>query len=126
MLFRSPAPAPEPVVEKIEPLRRDVFFTINVTKISSKEETKVAEVADYMKKYPNAKVSVTGYADKGTGTNAINDRLSAKRAQSVVDMLTTKYGIDKSRISSDSKGSREQPFAENDLNRVSICIAEAE
>lgn len=123
---QAPAPAPEPVVEKIEPLRRDVFFKINVTKIVASEETKVAEVADYMKKYPNAKVSVTGYADKGTGTDAINDRLAAKRAQSVVNLLSTKYGIDKARITSDSKGARVQPFAENDQNRVSICVAEAE
>jgi hypothetical protein len=34
------------------------------------------------------------------------------------------YNISANRIFFDSKGSRVQPFAENDLNRVTICIAE--
>jgi hypothetical protein len=41
-----------------------------------------------------------------------------------VDELTAKYGIPADRITSESKGARVQPFAENDKNRVSICIAE--
>ena len=120
------APAPAPVVEevKIEPLRRDIFFEINKTIIRDTEAQKVKDVADYLAKYPNAKVQVTGYADAGTGTDKINDRLAAGRADAVVKALKEKYGVAESRISYDSKGSRVQPFAENDLNRVSICIAE--
>ena len=120
------APAPAPVVEevKIEPLRRDIFFLINKTIIRDSEEQKVKDVADYLAKYPNAKVQVTGYADAGTGNDKINDRLAAGRADAVVKALKEKYGVDESRISYDSKGSRVQPFAENDLNRVTICIAE--
>ena len=121
----APAPAPPaPVVEKVEPLRRDVFFIINKTNIQEKEAHKVAEVAEYLKKYPDAKVSVTGYADAGTGNDRINDRLAAGRAATVVKALQEQYGISADRITSDSKGARVQPFAENDLNRVSICIAE--
>ena len=136
----APEPAPEPVVEnetvvatapapvveevKIEPLRRDIFFVINKTIIRESEESKVKDVADYLAKYPNAKVQVTGYADAGTGNDKINDRLAAGRADAVVKALKEKYGVDESRISYDSKGSRVQPFAENDLNRVTICIAE--
>ena len=116
-------PAPEPVKEVIEPLRKDVFFTINSTKIVDIEDAKVAEIADYLTKYPNAKVTVTGYADAGTGTDAINDKLAAKRADIVVNQLKTKYNVSADRISYTSKGSREQPFAENDKNRVSVCIA---
>ncbi|MBR4921715.1 MAG: OmpA family protein [Prevotella sp.] len=117
-------PAPAPVVEKIEPLRRDIFFEINKTVIRDGEQQKVKDVADYLAKYPNAKVQVTGYADAGTGNDKINDRLAAGRADAVVKALKEQYGIAESRISYDSKGSRVQPFAENDLNRVSICIAE--
>ena len=120
------APAPAPVVEevKIEPLRRDIFFEINKTIIRDTEAQKVKDVADYLAKYPNAKVQVTGYADAGTGNDKINDRLAAGRADAVVKALKEKYGVAESRISYDSKGSRVQPFAENDLNRVTICIAE--
>ena len=119
-----PAPAAAAVVETVEPLRRDIFFLINKTNIRPEEAQKVKDIADYLQKYPNAKVVITGYADAGTGNDKINDRLAAGRADSVVKSLANEYGIAQSRISYDSKGSRVQPFAENDMNRVSICIAE--
>lgn len=118
----APAPAPAPVV--IEPIRRDVFFLINKTEIRAEEAQKVKDIADYMQKYPNSKVVVTGYADAGTGNDKINDRLAAGRADAVVKSLINDYGIAQDRITYDSKGSRVQPFAENDMNRVTICIAE--
>ena len=117
----APAPAPAPV---IEPIRRDVFFLINKTEIRTEEAQKVKDIADYMAKYPESKVVVTGYADAGTGNDKINDRLAAGRADAVVKSLVNDYGISQDRITYDSKGSRVQPFAENDLNRVTICIAE--
>ena len=114
-------PAPAPV---IEPMRRDVFFLINKTNIRPEEAQKVKDIADYMNAHPTSKVMITGYADAGTGNNKINDRLAAGRADAIVKSLKNDYGIPASRISYDSKGSRVQPFAENDMNRVSICIAE--
>ena len=120
----EPEPAPAPVVEKIEPIRRDIFFLINKTDIRESEAPKVKDIADYLVKYPKAKVVVNGYADAGTGNDKINDRLAALRADVVVKALKEQYGIAESRITYDSHGSRVQPFAENDMNRVSICIAE--
>ena len=120
----EPAPAPAPIVEKkVEEIRRDIFFTINSNKISEKENQKILEVIDFLVKYPEAKVVVTGYADKGTGNDRINDRIAAKRAAAVVWMLEKRYGIPAERIIEESKGSRVQPFAENNMNRVSIMIA---
>ena len=117
-------PAPAPVVEKkVEEIRRDIFFTINSNKISEKENKKILEVIDFLVKYPEAKVVVTGYADKGTGNDRVNDRIAAKRAAAVVWMLEKRYGIPAERITEESKGARVQPFAENDKNRVSIMIA---
>ena len=121
------APVAAPVVEEVkvvEPLRIDVFFTINVSKVSAQEEAKVKELVEYLGKYPEKKLTITGYADAGTGNDKINDRLASQRAAAVVKMLTEKYGISASRITSDSKGSRVQPFAENDMNRVSICVTD--
>ena len=99
-----PAPAAAVVEEKIEPLRRDVFFLINKTNIRPEEAQKVKDIADYLQKYPNSKVVITGYADAGTGNNKINDRLAAGRADAVVKSLVNDYGIAQSRISYDSKG----------------------
>ena len=126
----APAPAPAPEVKeevvetKVEPFRRDVFFLINSAKIRATEANKIKEMVDYLNANPNAKVSVTGYADAGTGNNRINDRLARLRAQIVVKTLKEKYNIPADRIISDSKGSRVQPFAVNNKNRVTICIAE--
>jgi len=132
----APVPEPAPSVEttttdtkeaeKVEPLRRDIFFKINVTDIADSEKYKVTDIAEYLKKHADAKVNVTGYADAGTGTKAINARLAAKRADTVVKSLVNDYGISQDRITYSSKGDTEQPFAENDLNRVSICIATPE
>ncbi len=119
----APEPTPEPVAKKIEPIRRDVFFTINKYAIRAAEQSKIDEIVTFLKENPSATVSVTGYADAGTGNNTINDRLSAQRAASVVKAIKDK-GISANRIKSDSKGARVQPFAENNKNRVSIMIAE--
>ena len=109
--------------KKIEQIRRDVFFRINSNIVSDAQDAKIKEVVDYLNKYPEVKVVVTGYADAGTGNDIINDRLSAKRAATVAKILKEKYGIAESRILEESKGARVQPFADNDMNRVSILIA---
>ncbi len=111
------------VEKKAEPLRREIFFTIRATQIVKEEMAKVEEIANYLKANPNAKVVITGHADKGTGNATINKNLSEKRAKIVADTLVKNYGIAESRISYEAKGDNEQPFAENEKNRVSICIA---
>ena len=105
-------------------LRREVFFVINKADIRDSESSKIADIANYLKENKDAKVNVVGYADAGTGNDRINDRLAKKRADIVVKCLLEKYEIAADRISYDSKGAREQPFAENDMNRVTIMIAE--
>lgn len=123
-----PAVQPTQATEKKEEVdtrfRRDIFFLIRATQVSKQEQTKVKEVADYLKEHPNATVEVTGYADKGTGNPTINRNLSQCRAQAVANMLTRVYGIKKDRIKVDYKGDTVQPFAKQVDNRVAICIAE--
>lgn len=107
----------------VEPLRMDVFFNISGSKLLASEAQKVGEVAEYMKKYPDSKVTITGLADKGTGTDKINIPLSKKRADVVKNLLINKYGIAADRITAEGKGSSEQPYTIPELNRVSICVA---
>lgn len=138
----QPEPAPAPVVEPtpapvkeepkedvaevvVEPLVRDIFFTINSAKIRGVEQEKVAQLIAYMNQNPDAQVSITGYADKATGNATINMRISQKRAQAVATALQ-EAGISAARIIVDAKGDTEQPFAEIEQNRVSICIAKVE
>lgn len=107
-----------------EPLRRDIFFTICNSEVSKAEMPKVEDIAGYLNRYPKAKVSITGYADKGTGTPAKNVQYARNRAEIVKKLLVEQFGISADRITIDSKGDTVQPFDINDLNRVSICIAE--
>lgn len=123
-IIEKPAPAPAPKVEaKVEEnFRRDIFFPIGNTNIAKSQSTKIAEIVEYMKENPDAKITLTGYADKGTGSAAFNDKIAARRAQTVYNTLAAK-GVAKSRMIKESKGCRVQPFEENDMNRVTICIA---
>lgn len=124
-IIEKPAPAPAPKVEsKVveENFRRDIFFPIGNSNIAKSQSTKIAEIVEYMKENPDAKITLTGYADKGTGSAAFNDKIAARRAQTVYNTLAAK-GVAKSRMIKESKGCRVQPFEENDMNRVTICIA---
>lgn len=115
------------VMEEVKPeiLRRDVFFRINTYTISKDEMAKVNEVAEFLKSHPNATVVITGYADKGTGTKAINLRLSKQRAETVAKTLKEKYNVASSRIVVKSMSDTEdQPYSDPVDNRVAICICE--
>lgn len=120
----APAPVTTATVAKVEPLRRDIFFKINSAVIAGEEASKVKDIADYLSANPTAKVTVTSYADAGTGTAAINKRMSERRTEAVVKALKEQYHVSADRITYSSEGSSTQPFAENAKNRVTICIAE--
>ncbi len=119
-----PAPAPVETKKEVaaEEFRRDIFFTIGNSVIAKSQASKITEIVNYMKENPDAKITLTGYADKGTGSDAINDKVAARRAQTVYNALAAK-GVAKSRMIKKSAGSRVQPYSENGMNRVTICIA---
>lgn len=110
---------------KIAEIKREVFFPINVVTVEPDMQKNIAEVADYMKQYPDAKATVMGYADKGTGTAAINLQLAEKRATTVYNELVNRYGIAASRLTKSSMTNQntQQPYEENVLNRVVIMTA---
>lgn len=112
-------PAEKPAAE----MRREVFFALNSYEITAAEHVKIAELAQYMKDNADARAVLTGYADAETGTSRLNDELSRKRAEAVAGVLTKVYGIPDSRVEVRHEGSRVQPFAENEKNRVTICTA---
>lgn len=121
-VVEKPKPKPEP---KPETLREEHIYQINKYD-PSKASTELQAVADYMKRNPNAKVSITGYADKGTGSSSVNMKISQKRANAFKKALVEKYNVDSSRIVIDAKGDTVQPFSENDKNRCVIIIGPAE
>ncbi len=92
-----PAPVPPVVEEKPEPIPPkvkyvfdDVFFKFDSSKINEGGEDAVTEIANEMKK-EGGEFFVDGHTDK-RGSEAYNEILSRKRAQSVKDALV-KEGI---------------------------------
>ena len=118
----EPKPVVQPEVKKAT-MREEIFFTINSSEITAAEKSKVQKLAEWMKHHPTANVNLTAYADAGTGTKKINRTISQKRVVSVKNMLVKEYGIASERITTEYKGDTEQPFKENDKNRVTIVIA---
>ncbi|MGM9760199.1 MAG: OmpA family protein [Parabacteroides sp.] len=99
-----------------------VFFRLNSSKIDKNQHINIYNTAEFVKKN-NAPIKVIGYADKKTGTSTYNFSLSEKRARAVAKELIEKYGVSSDQITIEWRGSDEQPYAENNWNRVVIMSA---
>lgn len=121
---KCPEPEPCPEVKETTPgIKSHVSFGLAKAAVTEDQQINILAIADYMKQYPESRAIVTGYADKATGTDKINDELAAKRAENVANELVNRYGISRDRLTVDSKGARIQLFPTNDWNRVVIMIA---
>ena len=98
-----------------------VFFVINSSEVSAEERAKIDRMVRYLNENPDMKVTVTGYADRGTGTDERNNILAAERAQAVVDLFV-RAGISGKRIRSFWSNIDRDPSAAPETNRVSVCI----
>ncbi len=117
-------PEIQPAVTEEVYIPNVVFFRINSSTIDRGQQVSVYNTAEYMKANGNAKVNIVAYADRQTGTPEYNFALSERRARAVADALINEYGINSNRISIDWKGDTEQPYAENDWNRVAIFFVD--
>lgn len=100
-----------------EPYRDVLFYVIRGSEIDP--DAIITAAANWCKKYPNKTLTVSGYADKGTGNEKLNKMYSEQRANKVVEALKAK-GVPASQIKSAAYGDTVQPFAENDKNRCVI------
>lgn len=99
----------------------NVYYIINKTDIRDCESGKVQNIIDIMNKYPEAVVTISGYADKETGNPNINMRLSQGRADGVAKALQD-AGISADRITVKYFGDTEKVSDVQEENRVSVCI----
>ncbi len=99
----------------------DLLFVIGKAELRPDEAFKLGRIAQILKDNPDAKITVTGYADTATGTADVNKRLSAERAAVVVEKLK-EAGIAASRISYSGTGSDKDSSMSPDSNRVAVCI----
>ena len=92
---------PENVVSAIPLL---VTFPINRWTLSNKDRVNLGFLADALKANPKLVYSVTGFADKGTGSKKRNIFLARKRAEVVYDCLVKEFGVSESQLKKDSQG----------------------
>ncbi|MDE6716353.1 MAG: OmpA family protein, partial [Muribaculaceae bacterium] len=123
-------PCPEVVAvecpeEIITPILASVRFNLNSAKIADKEQVNVYNVAEWMKANPDMKLVVSGYADKETGSNAYNMKLSQRRVDAVINALV-KYGVSKDRLVGNAQGDSQQPYAKDNYTWNRIVLFEAQ
>lgn len=117
----KPAP-PATTVTNLVTAPVAVNFRINSSVVDESQKASLYDVAELVKR-EGKKVSVIGYADKNTGSAALNLKLSEKRAKAVADQLI-KYGVPSNSVIVEWKGAEEQPYSENNWNRVVVVSVE--
>ncbi|MBR7949545.1 OmpA family protein [Microvirga sp. STR05] len=87
-----------------------ILFDTNKSDLRAASMTEIQKMAEVLKKYPDTNVLVEGHTD-ASGSDAINNPLSERRAQAVAN-YTVSQGVDASRITTNGYGSS-QPIADN-------------
>ena len=100
----APIPAAEPTADRMKYcVSLDIEFDINKSDIRPQYHEEVAKVGTFMKNNPTTTAVIEGYTDE-VGTEEYNQRLSQRRADSVVKFLETHFGIDSSRLTAKGYG----------------------
>jgi len=106
----KPAPAkPKPVAEKVT-LAADVLFDFDKSILKNEGKNKLDDLASKVKAINLEVVIAIGHTDS-IGSDAYNQKLSVRRAESVKAYLVTR-GVEPNRIYTEGKGEK-QPVASN-------------
>jgi OOP family OmpA-OmpF porin len=108
----KPKPAPEkpkPVAEKVT-FAADVLFDFDKAVIKPEGKSKLDDISNKVRGINLEVVIAIGHADS-IGSDAYNQRLSVRRAESVKAYLVSK-GIEPNRVYTEGKGEK-QPVADN-------------
>ena len=113
-----PPPAPAPVVEETAVVKeeviviRDVHFQFDSAKLTPADKDVLDTIATRLKQESSsAQLTVTGHTDS-VGSDAYNQKLSDRRAHSVVEDLISQ-GIPRSSFVSVTGAGESQPVADN-------------
>lgn len=102
-----------------------VYFEYDKDIIDSTGEFDLINVAIYLKRYPEAKILISGNCDV-RGTDDYNDELSTRRCDKVKKILVESYGIDASRLETQPNGKRYILFPKQHHanRRVDVTVVE--
>ena len=114
----APVPAPAPVAEpepeapiaEVVKVELDVKFDFDKAVVKSQYMPDIQNVAQFMQQYPATNTTVNGYTDS-VGTDAYNQKLSQRRADSVRQVLV-QQGVAANRVDAVGHG-KDAPVATN-------------
>ena len=98
---------------------RAIFFKLGSARIDDYGKVNIQLAAKILKANPDKKYKIAGYADKATGSSAVNQKLSERRAQAVYDALIAE-GVDENQLELVGFGGTDNMFGKDYLNRVVI------
>jgi len=105
----KPEPKPKPVAEKVT-FAADVLFDFDKSVVKPDGKAKLDDLASKVRGINLEVVIAIGHADS-IGSDAYNQKLSVRRAESVKAYLVSK-GIEANRVYTEGKGEK-QPVADN-------------
>lgn len=108
----GPVPSAEPTPEMAKYcITLNILFDIDKAVIRDEYRDEVGRVATFMQKFPSTTAVIEGHTDD-VGSDEHNMQLSQQRAESVVNYLVDKFGIDRSRLAAKGYG-KTRPIADN-------------
>lgn len=122
-------PKPRPIIDKaarvlltgnkIE-IKEKIQFELNRAEIKQESFDLLNEVADVMKKHPEAKkIAIEGHASSD-GSPQANLLLSDARAKSVLEYLVAKGGVERARLTAEGFGDK-RPLQDNNTEEGRIA-----
>jgi outer membrane protein OmpA-like peptidoglycan-associated protein len=93
-----------------------VLFALDSDNISTDAKTKLNDLSEVLKKYPDTYILVEGHTD-ASGSDSHNNRLSKQRAESVSEYLT-ENGIKDDRIKTKWYGEDQPKFANDNAENM--------
>jgi len=118
MLPPPPAPAPLPPKAAAaakrfcnNPAVLEINFDTDKWDIKPRYHDELKTVGDFLVYFPNAKGEISGHTDS-TASNAHNQKLSERRANSVGNYIITTFGVDSGRVTTQGYGET-KPIASN-------------
>jgi outer membrane protein OmpA-like peptidoglycan-associated protein len=120
----------ELVAEGMSITLRGIYFDFDKATIKPESRPALEDAAEILKENPGIRVEIQGHTDS-KGSDAYNQNLSERRAQSVVNFLVTQLSIDRARLVARGYGEG-MPIATNDTDegralnrRVEFLILES-
>lgn len=83
--------------EQQETIKLQVNFDNSKSTVKAQYMSEIAKVADFMNVYPQVNLTINGHSS-AQGSAKFNQKLSAARAQAIVDVLVNEFSIDASRL----------------------------